>query len=80
MPTGRYGCERDLAGTVTKFDAAYAFVSVTYQSRLWLNARACPWRVVTVQVSLPAPLGQRNVYFKGDTILYTGCSAATGAG
>jgi hypothetical protein len=32
MPTGRYGCERDLTGEVTKFDQTYAFVSITYQS------------------------------------------------
>jgi hypothetical protein len=87
MPTGRYGCERDLAGKVTKFDQTYAFVSITYQSRLWLDARACPWRVVTVRISLPAPLGQRNVYFNGDTIflashgkLILQCQALNGAG
>jgi hypothetical protein len=87
MPTGRYGCERDLVGKVTKFDQTYAFVSITYQSRLWLDARACPWRVVTVRVSLPAPLGQRNVYFNGDTIfmashgqLILQCDALNGAG
>lgn len=67
MPAGRYGCERDLTGEVTKFDQTYAYVSITYQSRLWLNARACPWRVVTIRVSLPAPLGQRNVLFNGAT-------------
>jgi hypothetical protein len=87
MPTGRYGCERDLAGKVTEFDHTYAFVSITYQSRLWLDARACRWRVVTVRVSLPAPLGQRNVYFNGDTIflashgkLILQCTALNGAG
>jgi hypothetical protein len=87
MPTGRYGCERDLAGKVTKFDQTYAFVSITYQSRLWLDARACLWRVVTARVSLPAPLGQRNVYFNGDTIflashgkLILRCGALNGAG
>jgi hypothetical protein len=87
MPTGRYGCERDLAGKVTKVDQTYAFVSITYQSRLWLDARACLWRVVTVRVSLPAPLGQRSVYFNGDTIflasrgkLVLQCEAINGAG
>jgi hypothetical protein len=87
MPTGRYGCERDLAAQVTKFDQAYAFVSVTYQSRLWLDARACSWRVVTLRVSLPAPLGQRSVYFNGDTIflashgkLILQCTALNGVG
>ena len=87
MPTGRYGCERDLTGRVTGFDQAYASVSITYHSRRWLNARACPWRVVTIRVSLPAPLGQRNVYFNGDTIflashgkLILQCDVPNGAG
>ncbi len=42
---------------------------------------------MTVRVSLPAPLGQRNVYFNGDTIflashgkLILQCAALNGAG
>jgi hypothetical protein len=87
MPTGRYGCERDLTGKVKKFDRTYAFVSITYQSRLWPDARACTWRVVTVRVGLPAPLGHRNVYFNGDTVFLAShgklklqCQALNGAG
>jgi hypothetical protein len=65
MATGRYGCERDLTGLVTNFSPTMAAVAITYQSRLWLVAGACPWRVMTVRVRLPAPLGQRDVMFNG---------------
>jgi hypothetical protein len=60
MPTGRAGCERDLTGKVAEFAAKGVYLTITYQSRLAVVG-PCSWRVVTVGVTLPAWLGQRDV-------------------
>jgi hypothetical protein len=66
VTAGRPGCERDLAGTVMDFTAATAYLDVTFQSRLSSVAGACSTRVMTVSVSLPAPLGRRTVVINAD--------------
>jgi hypothetical protein len=67
MPAGPYGCERDLTASVAGFTAKVAYLSILFQSRLADVAGACRWRVMTVHVSLPAPLGQREVMINSDT-------------
>jgi len=68
VPAGRDGCSRDLAGGLTEFDPAVAYVRIVFQSRLASVVGACPSnRVMTVRVSLPAPLGRRDVMINSDT-------------
>jgi len=68
VPAGPDGCMRDLTGALAEFGATVAYVSVAFQSRLASVPGACPSnRVMTVRVSLPAPLGRRQVMINSDT-------------
>jgi len=67
MPAGRDGCERNLTASVTDFTPAEAYLAITFQSRLAQVVGACSWRVTTVRVRLPAPLGPRKVMINNDT-------------
>ena len=67
MPAGRDGCERDLTASVTDFTPTGAYLTIGFQSRLADVKGACTWRVMTVRVRLPAPLGQREVMINSDT-------------